>query len=305
MTTKRQETRCGYVVLAGRPNAGKSTLLNTILGEKLQIVSATPQTTRNRVLAVHIRGQSQMVFLDTPGIHEPMNSLGRYMAQAVESAITDANICLWLVDAAKARNHDAGLSGAESAVGRQLGESGLPVIALLNKVDLVRPKELLLPLSAAVAALPGIAEVIPISALDGDGVDLVLAAVDARLPASPWLFPEDMLSDRAERFFAAELVREALIELTRQEIPHRAAVVIERFVEHRDRCAIHAAIHVERPSQRGILVGKGGRMIKEIGIRARLAIEHRLGCPVDLRLHVTVTPDWTSAEALLGEVGYE
>lgn len=293
------------MVLAGRPNAGKSTLLNTILGEKLQIVSPTPQTTRNRVLAVHIHGPSQMVFLDTPGIHEPINSLGRYMADAVESAVADADICLWLVDAARVRGPEAPLSGTEAAVGRRLGGSGLPVVALLNKVDLVRPKERLLPLSAAVAALPGIAEVIPISALDGDGVERVLAAIDTRLPASPWLFPEDMLSDRAERFFAAELVREAVIDLTRQEIPHRAAVVIERFVEHKDRCAIHAAIHVERASQRGIVVGKGGSMIKEIGIRARLAIERRLGCPVDLRLHVTVTPDWTSGEASLRQVGYE
>lgn len=305
MTTKQQEPRCGYVVLAGRPNAGKSTLLNTILGEKLQIVSATPQTTRNRVLAVHARGPVQLIFLDTPGIHEPVNSLGRYMDQAVESALGDADVCLWLVDAARIRGSGAELPAGEAAVAARLAGPGRPVIALLNKVDLVRPKERLLPLAAAVAALPGVVEVIPVSALDGDGVDRVLAAAEARLPASPWLFPEDMLSDRAERFFAAELVREAVIELTRQEIPHRAAVVVERFVERKDRCEIGAAIHVERAGQRGILIGKGGAMIKAIGVRARQSIEHRLGCPVDLRLHVLVTPDWTTADASLRELGYE
>jgi len=304
VTTEPIQTRCGYVVLAGRPNAGKSTLLNSILGEKLQIVSPTPQTTRNRVLAVHIRGAHQLVFIDTPGIHEPRSSLGRYMAAAVESAIADADLCLWLVDAA-ARAAAGGLPDVEAEIGRRLGGTGLAVLALLNKVDLVRPRERLLPLTAGLAALPGVAEVIPISALDGDGVDRVLDAVESRLPVSPWLYPEDMLSDRAERFFAAELVREALIGLTRDEVPHRSAVVVEHFVEHRDRCEIHATIHVERRSQRGILVGRGGSMIKEIGTRSREAIERRLGCRIDLRLHVAVTPDWTRTPAALGELGYE
>jgi len=297
-------TRCGYTAVIGRPNVGKSTLLNTILGQKLQIVSAKPQTTRNRVLAVHDTAEAQIVFLDTPGLHEPRGSLGRYMVEAAEAAIAESDVCSWLIDVHRA-GRQSGLTDDERELGARLAGSGLPVIALLNKVDLLRDKELLLPLLDEAAGLAGVEAVIPISALDGDGVDRYLSELRARLPVGPKLFPEDMVSDRAERFFVAELVREALFDLTRQEVPYRAAVVIDQFVEETERCVIHATIHVERKSQRGIVVGKGGAMIREIGVRAREAARKMLGCPVELRLHVDVSPGWSSSPAGLKRMGYE
>jgi GTP-binding protein Era len=300
----KDEISCGYAAVVGRPNVGKSTLLNTILGQKLQIVSAKPQTTRNRVLAVHDTERAQIVFLDTPGLHQPRNSLGRYMVEAADAAIAEADLSAWIVDINR-QGREQRLFDDELAIAARLAQTGSPVIALPNKVDLVRDKRQLLPLVEQLAALAGVVEVIPISALEGDGVEQFLAAAVALLPAGPKLFPPDMLSDRAERFFVAELIREALYELTRQEIPYRSAVVVDRFVEETERCVIHATIHVERKSQRGIVVGKGGAMIRQIGTRARAAAQHKLGCPVELRLHVDVSPGWSESMAGLRRMGYE
>ncbi len=290
--------------MIGRPNVGKSTLLNHILGRKLSIVTSKPQTTRNRVLAVHNVGDSQVIFLDTPGLHRPEGSLGRYMMEAAQGAISEADVCVWIIDA----NHpkrSAGLLRQELAVAKSLEDLKVPIIALINKVDLVKNKGLLLPIMEETSAIDGIEEVIPICALRGDGVDRFMVALLERIPFSPKLFPDDMLSDKADRFFVSELVREALIDLTRQEIPYRTAVVIDKFVEESRRCVIHGTIHVEKKSQKGIIIGKGGTMIRDIGIRARAQAEKLLGCPVDLRLHVNVTPDWTKDARGLKEMGYE
>jgi GTP-binding protein Era len=297
-------TRCGYAAVVGRPNVGKSTLLNFILGQKLSIVTDKPQTTRNRILAVHNQGVAQIVFLDTPGLHSPRASLGRYMIEAAESAIAEADVCIWLIDM-HLHKREQGLDADELEIAERLCTAERNVIACLNKIDLVKDKKALLPLMEKVSAMPGVRAVVPISGQSGAGVDILLENVTSLLPEGPKLYPEDMLSEQAERFFVAELVREALMDLTRQEIPYHTAVVVDKFVEEQKRCVIFASIHVERASQRVIVIGKGGAMIKEIGQRARLAAEAFLGMPVFLKLHVEVSPGWTNDVDQLKKMGYQ
>jgi GTP-binding protein Era len=198
-----------------------------------------------------------------------------------------------------------GLTERERAIGKRLAESGKPVFAVINKIDLIRDKNQLLPLIEATGKLPGITEVIPISAKNGDGVAQVVEQLINILPTSPKLYPEDMLSEQAERFFVAEMIREALTELTHRELPYRSAVVIDQFVEETKRCIIHATIHVEKKSQRGIMIGSKGSMIKQIGQRAREAASVFLGCPVDLVIHVDVSPGWTRSPGNLKKMGYK
>ncbi len=295
---------CGYAAVIGRPNVGKSTLLNRILKQKLSIVTDKPQTTRNRILAVYNEDDAQIIFLDTPGLHSPRASLGRYMIEAAESAIHDADVCVWLIDMGEPKR-GPGLTDLEREIGARLSESELPVIALLNKTDIIKDKASLLPTMEAVSVIPGVRVVIPISAQEGDGVDRLLTELKKLLPRGPKLYPEDMLSEQAERFFIAELIREALTLLTRQEVPYHSAVKIDQFVEEHDRCVIHATIHVERSSQRGIMVGKRGAMIKEIGSRARQAAELFLGSKVFMKLHVEVSPGWTKDVKQLEKMGYK
>ena len=298
------ETRCGFAAVIGRPNVGKSTLLNQLLNQKLSIVTDKPQTTRNRILAVFNQHDAQIVFLDTPGLHSPRASLGRYMIEAAESAISDADVCVWLIDMSSPRRPQ-GLMDTEREIGARLSESELPVIVLLNKVDVLKDKGVLLPTMEAAAAVPGVREVLPISAMTGEGTAEFIEVLKGYLPKGPKLYPEEMLSEQAERFFIAELVREALTDLTRQEIPYHSAVVVDKFVEETKRCTIHATIHVEKTSQRAIVIGKRGAMIKEIGRRARLAAEAFLSTPVFLKLHVEVSPGWTRDVSQLKKMGYE
>ncbi len=298
------ETRCGFAAVIGRPNVGKSTLLNRLLNHKLSIVTNKPQTTRNRILAVFNQQNTQIIFLDTPGLHTPRASLGNYMIEAAESAISDADVCVWLIDMSSPRRPN-GLRDVEREIGARLTESTLPMVVLLNKIDLIKDKSVLLPTMAAASAIPGVVTVLPISAHTGEGLDEFVDILKQHLPDGPKLYPEEMLSEQAERFFIAELIREALMDLTRQEIPYHSAVVIEKFVEESKRCAIHATIHVERRSQRGIVIGKRGAMIKEIGRRARLEAEAFLGTPVFLKLYVEVSPGWTKNESKLKKMGYE
>lgn len=297
-------TRCGFVAVVGRPNVGKSTLLNNILKQKLSIVTSKPQTTRNRILAVYNEEAAQVIFLDTPGLHSPRASLGRYMIEAAESAISEADVCVWLIDMG-AHKREGGLDSDEREIADKLSAAGIPLVICLNKIDLLKNKDALLPIMDAVSALSGVRAVLPLSGQEGEGVPLFLETLTGLLPEGPKLYPEDMLSEQAERFFIAELVREALTDLTRQEIPYHSAVVIEKFVEEQKRCVIYATIHVERASQRGIVIGKGGSMLKEIGQRARLGAESFLGMPVFLKLHVEVSPGWTNDMGQLKKMGYQ
>ena len=296
--------RAGVVALVGRPNVGKSTLLNALVGESLSIVTPKPETTRDRVLAVATRPAGldvQLVLVDTPGIHKPHRRLGEYMNTEARTAADDADAVLYVADAtdgAKGPTLDAEVLAAIAGTKR-------PVILALNKVDRVKHKEALLPALDAYGKAREFAEIIPVSASQGDGVDLIIAALAKLMPESPPLYPDDTLTDRPERFFVAERVREAVIEETGEEVPYVTAVEIDAFDEKAPIPRITASIHVERPGQKKIVVGRGGERIRAIGSRARAEVEKMLGKQVFLELWVKVTPDWTRSTETLARFGYQ
>lgn len=296
--------RAGVVALVGRPNVGKSTLLNALVGESLSIVTPKPETTRDRVLAVVTRPggrDAQLVVVDTPGIHRPHRRLGEYMNSEARTAAEDADVVLYVADACdgdKGPTYDAEVLAALASTTR-------PVILVLNKVDRVRPKEAMLPALDAYAKARAFEEIIPISATTGDGIGVVLDALVARVPEGPALYPDDTLTDRPERFFVAERVREAVIAETGEEIPYVCAVEIDAFDEKAPMPRITASIHVEREGQKKILVGKKGERIRAVGSRARAEVEKLLGKQVFLQLWVKVTPDWTRSSDELARLGYE
>lgn len=296
--------RAGYVALVGRPNVGKSTLMNRLVGESLSIVSAKPETTRDRVMAVITAphgSDAQLVIVDTPGIHRPHRQLGEYMNASARAAAEDADVVVMVADATDGH---AG-PGRESHVLEVIAGVTKPVLLAVNKVDAVKPKSALLPLLEAYGKLREFTAVIPISAETGDGVDGLLKEAGALLPEGPALFPEDTLTQHPERFFVAERIREAVISETQEEVPYVSAVTIESFEERPAVPRISASIHVERPGQKKIVVGTGGERIKAIGSRARASIERLLGRKVHLELIVKVTPDWTRSNEALKRFGYQ
>jgi GTP-binding protein Era len=290
--------RSGFVALAGRPNAGKSTLLNALVGQKLSIVSPKPQTTRTRLLGIVNTADAQVILVDTPGLGPPRHELGRRMARGAAMAMADADVVVWLSDAA-ARFDD--LDEGATALGR----AGRPAIVALCKVDLVQPKQALLPRIARWAAVGLVEAVVPISALRKDGLDLLLAEVVSRLPEGPRLYPEEMLTDRPERFLAGELVREQVLRRTREEVPYGVAVEVTSWREAEGACHVTATIHVDKESHKGVLIGKGGSMIKTIGAEARAEIARLLGRETHLGLRVVVSRGWRSDPAALDELGYD
>ncbi len=297
-------TKCGYVAVVGLPNVGKSTLINRILGQKLSIVTDKPQTTRNRILAIHDEEDAQIVFLDTPGIHLPKGKLGEYMNDQAHSAISEADVCVFLIDASR-KKKSADLDGGERAIVQALSRGDTPVIAAINKIDLVPDKSHLLPLMSSLSNVEILSEIIPVSALKNDGVELLTQRLVSRLPQTPKLYPPDMISEQGDRFFVAELIREAAMEVTHQEVPYQTAVVIDQFVEETERCRIKATIHVARDSQRVIMLGKSGSRLKDIGTRARRAISEFLKRPVELGLHINVSKEWFGNSRGLKKMGYE
>lgn len=296
--------RAGVVALVGRPNVGKSTLLNALVGESLSIVTPKPETTRDRVLAVATRPAGldvQLVLVDTPGIHKPHRRLGEYMNTEARTAADDADAVLYVADATdgdKGPTLDAEVLSALAATKR-------PVILALNKVDRVRTKAMLLPALDAYGKARNFEEIIPVSATTGDGVELVIRALAALMPESPALYPDDTLTDRPERFFVAERIREAVIAETGEEVPYVTAVEIDAFDEKASIPRISASIHVERPGQKKIVVGRGGERIRAVGSRARAEVEKLLGKQVFLELWVKVTPDWTRSTEALARFGYK
>jgi GTPase len=290
----------GFVCIIGRPNAGKSTLLNALAGEKLAIVSPKPQTTRNRVLGViHVAERGQVVLIDTPGVHRPDSSLGRKMMAEVREAMDGCNAVLMIVDAA--RKTDAADDFALSLVKR----SHTPAVLLLNKIDLLRGEKLkLLPIIEQYAKLHSFREVIPISARKKEGLDLLLEKVIAALPEGPRYFAEDQITDQPVRFMAAELIREQVLLQTSQEVPHSTTVIVEQFEENPRLTRIAAAIYCERDSQKRILIGRQGQMLKKIGTAARLEIERMLGTKVFLELFVKVQPNWRESRGFVEELDW-
>jgi len=298
----------GTVAILGRPNVGKSTLLNRIVGEKLAIVTPKPQTTRNRIVGVWNGAGGQIVFVDTPGVHGARKQLNRFMVGEAMAAIQDVDAALLVVDGTDGRPGDA-----ERTILDGLREAKKPVVLAMNKVDKVKDKSAMLPLLAswnqlgdADAGDGGFAAIVPISATRGTNVDQLVAEICRMLPAGEPLYGPDMLTDRTERFLAAELVREQLFLRLKQELPYATAVVVEGWQERADRgdVVIEATIFVERDSQRGIVVGKGGSMIRDVGSSARVEIATLLGRPAHLKLDVKVAPDWTTSPGALARLGY-
>lgn len=303
--------RAGFCAIVGRPNVGKSTLMNRLLGQKLAVVTPKPQTTRNRILGVKNRPEAQVVYVDTPGIHKAKSSLNKYMVEQALSAASECDVVLFLVEAPRlsAEAVESGFEPGEGnrAILEKLANLRRPKILGVNKVDLLAEKHALLPLIEGYSKLASFDEVVPVSARDGEGVDALEAAVVSRLPEGPALYPEEMLTDRAERFLAAELVREQTYLLLSDELPYSVAVTIDKFEERKEKkdVVIDAVIHVERDSQKRIVVGEGGKMVKEIGTRARGEISKLLGVPAHLKLFVRVDANWTQTQKTLRRLGYE
>ena len=292
--------RSGHVALVGRPNVGKSTLMNALVGQPLAIVSPQPQTTREAVRGVLTTEGTQYVFIDTPGVHAPHTRLGRWMNDVARQVAHDADAVVLVVEAAKL----GGQPFLEADVALAAELPNVPTVLVLSKVDRVKDKTLLLPMIAAFAQAHPFAATVPLSAKRKDGVDHLLAELRTLLPEQPMLFEPDTLSDQPERFFVAELVREQVLRHTRQEVPHGVAVVVERFDESVKPARIEVVIHVAREAHTKILVGAGGRMVKSIGTAARARVERMLGTRVHLELSVRATPDWMNSEARLREMGY-
>ncbi len=290
--------RAGFVALVGRPNSGKSTLLNRLCGEKLAIVSPRPQTTRNRITGIRNLPGAQIVFIDTPGLHERGGKLGEFMAKTVERALEDVDVVCLVVDASAQRGPDA----ATLAMLKPLPG---PVFCCLNKVDLVQPRTRLLPLIATWQAAHRFQEILPISASEGTNCDRLLDRIVAALPEHPAFFPADTLSDQPETFYVAEMIREQVFRLAREEVPYATAVRVEELVEReRPECLyIRASIFVEQESQKAILIGRGGSMLKRIGTAARRELEGFFGIKVFLQLSVAVRRAWRKDERALREFG--
>ena len=289
--------KSGFVAIVGRPNAGKSTLLNHLVGRKVAIVSPRPQTTRNRIQGILNRENAQMVLIDTPGMHKPETALGRQMMQEIEQALDGIDVVVLLVDANK--DFDPGDRWPLERVQRFRG----PRFLLLNKIDLI-PKTRLLPLIDAFRRETEFAEVIPISALTGDGLPLLLDTFAEYLPEGQPYFPPDQFTDQPERFLAGEIIREKVIASTREEVPHAVAVLVEDFQETPNLIRIRATIHVEREGQKGIVIGRGGEMLKKIGTTARRELEELLGVKVFLELYVKVRRDWRDNPALVRQLDW-
>lgn len=292
--------KSGYATIAGAPNAGKSTLLNRILGEKISIISRKPQTTRNRILGVCHRAGAQIVFYDTPGIFIAKDPLNVKIVDTALGAIGDTDVLLTVVDAAHPD------PASEALLAEKIRGLKLPAILVVNKIDLVADKEKLLEIIAGWSARHAFEAVVPVSALDGTQVEELIAAIVKALPAGPPYFPEDTLTDATERFIAAELIREKIFRLTGEEIPYASAVTVEAFKPDADkkRVNIEATIHLERDSQKGIIIGKGGAMLKRIGTEARQDIEKMTGSKVFLKLFVRVQKNWRKDTKAIERFGY-
>jgi len=290
--------RSGYAVLLGRPNVGKSTLLNRLLGQKLAITSHKPQTTRHRIVGIRSQDDGQIVFVDTPGIHDRGDkAMNFYLNRTSHSALQDVDVVLFLVQALAWTEEDERVLAA-------IARSKIPCIAVVNKVDLVKNKEELLPYIQEMSGRHPFLEVVPVSARDGDNAEVLAADVLKRLPEGEPIYPEDQVSDRSERFFAAELLREQLIRRYHQELPYAVTVEIERFEEEGGRYNIGAVIWVERDSQRAILLGKGGQAMKETATATRMAMNEFFQTRVHLEVWIKVKKSWSSDEASLVQLGY-
>ncbi|OXS62487.1 GTPase Era [Cohnella sp. CIP 111063] len=291
--------KSGFVAIVGRPNVGKSTLMNQAIGQKIAIMSDKPQTTRNKIHGVYTTDDVQIVFLDTPGIHKPNSKLGNYMVKAAEGALNEVEAILFLTDVTEP------IGGGDRYIMEQLKKvKDTPVFLVLNKIDKIHPEEIL-PVIAKFRKQMDFAEIVPVSALNGNNVNALLEQLSKYLKEGPMYYPADQITDHPEQFVCAELIREKLLQMTREEVPHSIAVEIESMsVADNGLVNIGAVIYVERDSQKGIIIGKNGGLLKEVGKLARLDMERLLGSKIFLELWVKVNKDWRNRESILKTLGY-
>lgn len=289
---------CGYVAIIGRPNVGKSTLLNRILGQKISITAHKPQTTRHRVLGIKSAYNAQIIFVDTPGIHtDKKSALNRYMNRAATSSILDVDVILFLIEGLKWTDKD-------EYVLKMLSQSRIPVILVINKLDKIKSREDLLPHLNKLSGQYQFAQIVPVSARNGEGLEELEKIIINFLPESPPFFPLDQITDRSERFMAAEFIREKLMRSLGEEVPYALTVEVEKFEDLENLKRIHAVIWVSRDSQKGIIIGKQGRQLKSIGEQARKDMEQAFDCKVYLQLWVKVKEGWSDDERALRSLGY-
>ena len=295
----KDQFKSGFVAVVGRPNVGKSTLINRIIRQKVTIVSDKAQTTRNKILCIHTDDECQIIFLDTPGIHKPKHKLGRFMDDAAFSALHDIDAAVFLVAADEQRGP------GDMFVLNKVKDAGVPVFLVINKTDKVDKKKIPAVI-ADYSQLYDFAGIIPVSALNGDNVDIVTDELKKILQPGPKYFPDDMITDQPERLLVSEIVREKLLRATREEVPHAVAVFTEEMAKRdNDKVYIRVTVYVERESQKRIVIGKNGAVLKEIGRYARTEIEQLLGSNVFLDIWVKVKPDWRNKAAALNEFGYK
>ena len=290
--------KSGFVAIVGRPNVGKSTLLNRIVGQKIAIMSDKAQTTRNKIQGVYTTDTTQIVFIDTPGIHKPKHRLGDYMVEAAYSALHEVDVVLFMVAADQKRGK------GDDMIIERLKKLNVTVYLVINKIDKIHPNDLLEQIDDFKSQMD-FAQIIPISATQGNNFETLMNELEANMPAGPQYFPEDQITDHPEYFVVSELIREKILQLTRDEVPHSVAVVIDSMKRKPDeKVQIQATIIIERDSQKGIIIGKGGAMLKKIGTQARKDIEKLLGDKVFLELWVKVQKDWRDKQVYLTDFGY-
>lgn len=294
----KADFRSGFVAIIGRPNVGKSTLLNRVLGQKIAIMSDKAQTTRNKIQGVYTDKDSQIIFMDTPGIHKPKHALGEFMMETAYSALKEVELVLFLINA------NEPIGRGDKFIIEKLKSLKTPIYLIINKIDLVSPESVLKTIETYQQELP-FAHIIPISALQGNNVEHMLETIKSHLPVGPQYYPADQVSDHPEYFVVAEFIREKVLQLTQEEIPHSVAVVVDQMQKNEQgKVHVYATIIVERSSQKGIVIGKGGKLLKEIGTRARHDIERLLGEKVFLELWVKVQKDWRDKQSVLSDYGY-
>ncbi|WP_320165057.1 GTPase Era [uncultured Trichococcus sp.] len=295
---KKEGFKSGFVSIIGRPNVGKSTLLNRIVGQKVAIMSDVPQTTRNKIQGVVTSDDSQIVFIDTPGIHKPQTRLNDFMLKSAYSTFNEVDLVLFMVNAAEKRG------AGDNFILEKLKNLRTPKFLIINKIDQVKPEELL-KIIMDYTSDNEFNEVVPISAIQGNNVDEMMATIKKYMPEGPQFYPDDQVTDHPEYFVVSEFIREKILQLTKEEVPHSVAVVVESMLRNEDdKVHVHATIVVDRASQKGIIIGKGGKMLKEIGVRARRDIEAMLGDKIYLELWVKVQKDWRDKQSYLQDYGY-
>ena len=293
-----KQFKSGFVAIVGRPNVGKSTFMNYVLGQKIAIMSDKAQTTRNKIQGVYTNQDCQIVFLDTPGIHKPKHELGNFMVESAYSALKEVDAVLFMVNAAEKRGP------GDDFIIEKLKKIKTPVFLVLNKIDLISPDELLDRVESYQETIP-FAGIIPISVLQVNNVQELMTTLTNHLPEGPQYYPSDQITDHPEYFVVSELIREKILHLTKEEIPHSVAVTVDKMQKDEfDKVHVYANIIVERPTQKGIIIGKGGKLLKEIGVRARKDIEQLLGNKVYLELWVKVEKDWRKKKSHLQDFGY-